>query len=786
MREPSFAAGRGRIGQDIESRRRDVTSWLAIRMVVLAGFISMLGGGCGDQPGVQNAAAYVSEVDAFPLEPMARRFEQAWLAPQWDRIRKSPDALETILAALPPAVQLPMAGPRSNQSHGMTKAALVTQGAATSRQDIEALVSTWRQDNIRVLHTDWHQESIKAVDDHFESVVRCNLHVAQRDLRIQIRGRFAVTWHRDQPQAPSALRWIDGSLVERRGPLAFTRMSTISNSNRNPEMRSFLGGLAVYDMDGDTLPDIALGNANRRFMNRGSFTFEPHALSPAIEALHDSLAVVVFGDFDGDGKVDLVANRKNGELIMIRGDGTGAFPGRPRPLLGEPRFLDKLNCLTAGDIDGDSDLDLFGGQWLSPFERMPSSYWDALDGPPNVLLINDGHGRFVDATGRAGLLAKAGRRTYSASLVDLDRDHDLDLLVVSDFSGPDLYVNDGRGHFTDVTGNLLPPLAQRATFGMSHSITDINLDGSLDLFITGMGSTTARRLERMDGVVRDPMRSPMGYGNRLFLGGDGPGFTTSPFAGAVARTGWSWGSAAFDFDNDADSDLYVVNGHISGDTAHDYCTHFWCSDVRQTQPLETPNAINAYLTRLGNTQNMSWDGFQPNALLVNQGTAGFTEAGFLLDLGFPDDARCLVASDLDLDGFVDLVLTTAGGTSGFVHVDREGLKPSYCHVLKNNGLFGKGRSWTGLKLGTGPSGHPHGARVDVVAMEDGKEVHYSKVIVSGDSFMSQHPAEVHFGLGRASSIDRIGITWAGGKEKLIRNPRINQWITIGKRTGTKK
>ena len=45
------------------------------------------------------------------------------------------------------------------------------------------------------------------------------------------------------------------------------------------------------------------------------------------------------------------------------------------------------------------------------------------------------------------------RRTYSASFADLDGDNDLDLFCVCDFSGIDVYRNDSKGKFTDVTDN---------------------------------------------------------------------------------------------------------------------------------------------------------------------------------------------------------------------------------------------------------------------------------------------------------------------------------------------
>lgn len=69
----------------------------------------------------------------------------------------------------------------------------------------------------------------------------------------------------------------------------------------------------------------------------------------------------------------------------------------------------------------------------------------------------------------------------------------------------------------------LPHHAQCHNFGMSHAFGDYDLDGKLDLFVVGMSSTTARRLDRLGlGHVQRPdiqrMRSIMGYGNRMCLG----------------------------------------------------------------------------------------------------------------------------------------------------------------------------------------------------------------------------------------------------------------------------
>ena len=63
---------------------------------------------------------------------------------------------------------------------------------------------------------------------------------------------------------------------------------------------------------------------------------------------------------------------------------------------------------TAGDIDGDGDLDVWIGQYKFPYVEgsMPTPFYDSNDGHPAVLLENDGQGNFRDVTESAGLAAK--------------------------------------------------------------------------------------------------------------------------------------------------------------------------------------------------------------------------------------------------------------------------------------------------------------------------------------------------------------------------------------------
>ena len=586
--------------------------------------------------------------------------------------------------------------------------------------------------------------------------------------RAVLEGDLIVDWAPKQSdEEPTAIKRIDAShltVKTRRGEPAFRQI--LAEQITPPDKSYFIDPLILYDLDGDGLSEIILAAKNLVYHRRGEDRYEPQSLCKYPPGLIFTGAVA---DFDGDGVADFLCATFDG-LVLFKGSSKGTFDEPGRRVWSVNPHLKYVQALTCGDIDGDGDLDVFIGQYKVPYMRgqMPTPYYDANDGNPAYLLLNDGHGNFTDATPAAGLEKKRRRRTYSASFVDLNDDGNLDLLVVSDFAGVDLYRNDGRGHFSDVTREWV---AEPHAFGMAHALTDFNADGRLDILMIGMNSPVADRLEHLDlwrpGILEDhTMRSRVAFGNRLYLARPDGGFEQTTLNDSIARSGWSWGCSAFDFDNDGFPDVYIANGHETKQSVRDYETEVWLHDAYVGSSKEDLVLAAYFSAKMSRTRGRgySFGGYEKNRLYLNRQGASFLEVGHLMGVALEADSRDVVADDLDGDGRVDLLLTTFEEWPEVKQTLR---------IFKNT--LEEPGNWIGFRFreqGNGLS--PVGARVTL--RYSGRTT--VRQIVTGDSYRSQHGDTVHFGLGKAKRVDSVEIRWPNGQTLTLREAAVNRYHNI--------
>ncbi|MEM7204524.1 MAG: VCBS repeat-containing protein [Planctomycetota bacterium] len=246
--------------------------------------------------------------------------------------------------------------------------------------------------------------------------------------------------------------------------------------------------VAVHDFDRDGDLDLFFGNEpftgvpghNQLFLNDGFGGFAD-ATSTLLPLDADPTEDVAVADFDGDGHADLALANRGTQNRLYLNSGGGAFTDATAGRV--PLDTDGSFAVVAGDVDGDGDVDLVFGNW-------------AALGQQNRLYLNDGSGRFVDAT--AARLPQRSDATLGLALADVDGDGDLDLLVgnraISGRLTQDrLHLNDGTGTFIDATAERLPLIATHS-FGVLTG--DVDADGDVDLVWTN----SSNRLHLNDGT----------------------------------------------------------------------------------------------------------------------------------------------------------------------------------------------------------------------------------------------------------------------------------------------
>jgi enediyne biosynthesis protein E4 len=174
--------------------------------------------------------------------------------------------------------------------------------------------------------------------------------------------------------------------------------------------------------------------------------------------------------------------------------------------------------------------------------------------------------------------------------------------------------------------------------------------------------------------------------------------------------------------------------------------------------------------------NISWNGYEHNVLLRNEGTAlngslQFTDVAMATGADDIRDARGLATADFDNDGDLDIVINNNPGDSGRAELSRATL-------LRNN--TGERRNWLAVELrGTASNRDAVGASV---TLEVGSEK-FTRLVSAGSGFASQQSARLYFGLGDKTQVDVLTVRWPNGRIEKFSKQATRQLIRITEGAG---
>ena len=537
---------------------------------------------------------------------------------------------------------------------------------------------------------------------------------------------WLIAAHPTVSQTPAPVQFVN---VATESGIDFRHVNGASADRHLYEIMS--GGGLFFDYDNDGWIDIFLVDGgsltspatdktarHRLYHNRRDGTFQDVSASSGVT--HDAYGMgACAADVNNDGWIDLYVTSVGINALYQNNAGKGFTDvTKTAGVGGAPTFT--ASCAFA-DVDRDGDVDLFvvnyvdarvdNNTFCGDVGRKYRIYCHPLTFAAlrNTLYRNNGSGVFTDVSKETGILDHRGNG-LGVVFGDYDDDGWVDGFVANDSTPNFLFHNDAGKRFSEAA--LLAGVSVASDgmprAGMGTDFGDYDGDGDLDLFVSNHeleAHTLFRNLGK--GLFEDA----------TFPSGVGP--ATLPYVG--------FGAAFVDYDNDADLDLGIVNGHVMNSPGH----------VR-------PGATEA----------------QRKLLLRNVGGGRLTDVGRQSGAGFASEkvGRTLVAGDIDNDGDLDFLITNNGGAA---------------ELLRNEGSAGNNSVLVQL-VGTTSNRSAVGARVRLTA---GGTTQVREV-KAGSSYLGQNDLRVHVGLGKAAKIDRLEVRWPDGHNEVIDGATVNQILTV--------
>jgi hypothetical protein len=516
-----------------------------------------------------------------------------------------------------------------------------------------------------------------------------------------------------------------------------------------PQVAAMGAAVAVADFDRDGWQDFYVtnsgeGSLNRLYRNQGNGTFTDVAAQMGVADVNQRGTGVsmgaVWGDYDNDGWDDLFLYRY-GRPELFHNDQGVRFVA-----VGEQAGLPKwvnANSATWLDYDRDGRLDLFlAGYWadhvdlwkLETTKIMPESFEYATNGGRKYLLHNRGDGTFQDKAEELGI--KSRRWTLALIAADLLGTGYPDLFLSNDYGVSELFANRGGKGFTDVAQTT--GVGRSPKSGMNASIGDVFNDGRLAIYKTNISEQGALVQGNDLWVPRNTKPKAQGSTPNAIE------YDNLASSMGIDYGGWSWGAQFGDLNNDGTQDLYLVNGYVSAGERTSYWYDFAVIAVGHSQIIG--DAAN-----WPPMKGRSLSGYQRNRVWINDGLGRFTDVAQVVGARDTYDGRAVALADLGNRGVLDVIVANQRGP-----------------LLIYKNTVEPGRHWIQFELEGRASAF--GARVEL-HWKDRVQV---QEVSAATGFSAQNQRRVHYGLGDATTVDRVVIRWPSGKQQTIEHPQVDR------------
>ena len=536
-------------------------------------------------------------------------------------------------------------------------------------------------------------------------------------------------------QAASSIE-TPGNFIDVTSKLGIQFKQEASPTSRKYLLETMASGVALFDYDNDGLLDIFFGNGAR---------------------IDDPMPPGSIPKKEGP--------KYSNRLFHQKSDGTFEDVTERAGLTG--------NGYTTGVAVGDYDNDGYEDLFVAGFGK-------------NTLYHNNGDGTFSDVTASAGV--EGSGWSTSAAWIDYDNDGKLDLIVARymewsftdiycgqhlegyrSYCHPDIfkavpiliYHNEGNGKFTEVAKKIG---AVRPCKGLGVAIADYDRDGWMDFIVSNdaipealfhnKGDGTFEEVGIVSGVAVDDNGgtfSGMGVDFEDYNNDGWPDVIITDLAnqryalytnardgtfeyasnktglGQITVSHSGWGVRFMDYDNDGWKDLFVVQAHVMDNVE-----------------LITPGQHYR----------------ESPLLLHNDRGDKFSDVSSISGEVFQQKwaARNLAVGDINNDGKLDAVV---------------GMNDGSAKVLMNE--TSTTNHWISLKLvGVKSNRDGIGARIKV-STEDGEQ--YATATTSS-SYQSSGDKRVHFGLGSATHVKRIEISWPSRIVQVLADVKGDQFLTV--------